>query len=294
MSSARICPRCQQPYHGAFHKQCPGKPGVAPAVAPTPAVSSEPPLFVLTQDAPPPQPIPFIEASAPQPADASLLPSPVQASGPGGNTPFGAPGRTELHAARVTATPARPALPVPPAPQPVTPSALPSPARGRRDRLCTIISRHQEQMRRPANNPAIMALVGALLIVFNLLAYAPCLALLILLGCFMIRGQLLRIIFPGGQVMAWHFEVYDHDLGATSSVMIIDPVGVAPGERWQVRVRGRDRRHYFQATEIIRERDPNGLPVHNRDGLVARQVPPAWLGMLVLGAGLLLMGLNWI
>lgn len=286
------CRRCQQPYTGAFHVNCPGAPS-GPPVRPVAGADLEPLITLIPQEdqsqlrpVAPHQPVP------PKPAAR-------------GNSPFGmppaiGPGNETPHAV----VDVRPAVPAQlEAPRQAAPAVAPAPndAGVRAGRRCTIMGRQQTQQRRPVNNAAIAAMLGVILVLFAFIGYLSCLIILALLVFVTFRfrffgwaSPLFRMMVPGGQVSAWHFEVFDHDRNASYSVVIIDPLGVAPVERSRVRIRGRMRQNYFQATHVLRETDANGVPVLGHDGLIARQIPPLWLAIALLAGGVLLNLPYWI
>jgi hypothetical protein len=286
------CRKCNQPYTGAFHVNCPG---AVPATArlDAPGRGDEVPVTFIAQldapTAPPARPTeePLVQA-APAPAR--------------GNSPFGTPQRAAPPARRqLPADAVHPPAPTTPAPAAPPPIAAPASSPRHAGHHCTVIARHQTQQRRPPNDTAIAATLGMVLLLFAFIGYLPCLIMLALLVFVLFRlrifgptASLFRLMFPGGQVPAWHFEVFDHDRSASYSVILLDPVGVAPVERSRVLVRGRMRRNYFQATQIMRETDANGVPVLGQDGLIARRMPPTWLAAALLGAGILLNLAIWL
>ncbi len=287
------CRKCNQSYTGAFHVNCPGAVR-APSRQDAPDRGDEVPVTFIPQ---------LDSSSAPpaRPAAAPSLMAPTAETR--GNSPFGAQqqalppalSRPELrdHAAQPTVL-ARPPTAAPP-------NEAPAGVPRRNGHHCTVIARHQTQQRRPPNDTAIAATIGMLLLLFAFVGYLPCLIILALLmfvlfrfRIFGVTAPLLRLMFPGGQVPAWHFEVFDHDLNGSYSVILLDPIGVAPVERTRVVVRGRMRRNYFQATEILREADANGVAVLGQDGLIARRMPPTWLAVALLGGGIVLNLLIWL
>lgn len=287
------CRKCNQSYTGAFHVNCPG---AVPASSRHAAPNHSDELritFVPQIDVP----------SAPPAGPAQAPPEPALPASARGNSPFGTPQRTEPPASAqrpVSVGAARPAAPVP-AVMEAPPITVRAPAPQRDGHHCTVIARQQTQQRRPPNDTAIAATLGMLLLMFALIGYLPCLIMLALLLFLLFRFRifgattsLLRLMFPGGQVPAWHFEVFDHDLNGSYSVILLDPTGVAPAEHTRVLVRGRMRRNYFQATQILREADANGIPVLGQDGLIARRMPPVWLAAALLGGGILLNLLIWL
>jgi hypothetical protein len=184
-------------------------------------------------------------------------------------------------------------------PPPLTQAATQADQRG--GFQCTILARQEMQQRRPVNTAAIAAMLGSVLLLFALVGYLPCLIILALLAFVMFRFRIFGIaapvlwtLFPTGQVAAWHFEVFDHDRNASYSVVLLDPIGVAPADRSRVLVRGRMRRNYFQATQILRVADASGNRTLESDGLIARQVPPIWLAGMLLCGGILLNLIFWI
>lgn len=162
------------------------------------------------------------------------------------------------------------------------------------ERICTVQARYQGRQQRRVNGPALMAMGGVMLILVGLLAYQPCLVVLAFVIGIRMRRTFYRLGFPGEQVTTWNYACYDHEQGTSFSAVIVDPQGVAPVEHSRVRIRGRQRGNYFSAQSILWEADANGVPVAGRDGLVARQVPPVWLGAVLMGMGLILTLPFWL
>lgn len=142
-------------------------------------------------------------------------------------------------------------------------------------------------MRRPPNGPAAAAILGGGLLILAIGMIAPCLMILALLGAYFLRRTLFRAVLPGGTVTTWNCIVYDQAQSISFSAVIFDPEGTPPESGAHVLVRGRQRATFFRATEIVREADARGNRVPTREGLFARQMPPAWLGYGLLGLGLL-------
>jgi hypothetical protein len=154
-----------------------------------------------------------------------------------------------------------------------------------------VIARSQSSERRLVNNSAIAALLGAGVLIWGL--GGVCMLALLIVAVVVGRRWLWGLFFPNDRVAVWHYDVFDHDRQGAYGVVIYDPDGVPPGEQSVVRIRGRRTRNAFRASSILRELDPNGVPVLGRDGLVARAMPPMWVGMLLLGCGSLLIALRW-
>lgn len=155
-----------------------------------------------------------------------------------------------------------------------------------------MIARSQGSDRRPVNDPAIAALLGTGLIIWS--AGGLCMVVLMVVTVVAARRWLWRLIFPDERVGVWHYDMFDHELRGVYGVVIYDAVGMPPGEQSLVRIRGRRGRNVFRATQILRELDANGAPVLGRDGLIARQFPPTWVGIGLLACGILLLALRWL
>ncbi len=99
-----------------------------------------------------------------------------------------------------------------------------------------------------------------------------------------------RILFPGGQVLTLEYDLAALETGERFRAIIYDPRGVAPRAGERVVVYGHQGQHGFVASSILRTFSSDGRPVRRPDGLVARQMPPVWVAvMLLVAAGILLL-----
>lgn len=276
--SQRRCPTCTQRYQGAYHRNCPGTPALQP-------------VQFTAVDAPP-----LVTLLPPQPSAAAL---PQAADAPGPAVPARQRG---VPAPATRAQPSQPlaeGLTVEPQPVAASRSSLASQpmigatrAVGRRQ--CVVIARYPAEAQRPVNNAAIAAMLGVFLLLYAFMAAMPCLVMLAFLGIFMARRRFYQLVFPRGRVTTWNYELFDTQRGTSFDAIIFDATGVSPNAQALVEVRGRQQRNYFRATRILRIIQIDGTVVQTGEGLMARQIPPVWLGGVLLAAGVVLNLLRWV
>lgn len=157
-----------------------------------------------------------------------------------------------------------------------------------------VIARYPAEAQRPVNNAAIAAMLGVFLLLYAFMAAMPCLVMLAFLGIFMARRRFYQLVFPRGRVTTWNYELFDTQRGTSFDAIIFDATGVSPNAQALVEVRGRQQRNYFRATRILRIIQIDGTVVQTGEGLMARQIPPVWLGGVLLAAGVVLNLLRWV